>query len=330
MTQIGPPAARPAAVEPRSRNGGPGQPALAPRRRALLRALALLLLAATLPAQAQVAIEVPGTPVLNGTLWLPEGGARGPLVLLLHGAGGAFTDHAPLGLALAQSGIAAVAVTQVADRTAPDAFARMAVRARDATRVLDHVLAARPDRLDPARIGVFGYSAGGTAALLLIGGRADPARWVALCAEHPEERLCQSPFGRAALEAAPGLAPVAAADPRVRAALLAAPALGFLFVPEGLAEVPPRVGLRIWRAGADTVLREPHHAEAIAPALPGRPVPVVVPHAHHWVFLPPCDSERLVALPYLCADPPGLDRAAFLRDFAADAVAFFATALRLP
>jgi predicted dienelactone hydrolase len=206
----------------------------------------------------------------------------------------------------------------------------MAGRARDATRVLDHVLAAHPARLDPARIGAFGYSAGGTAALLLIGGQADPARWVALCAAQPEERLCQSPFGRAALEAAPGLPAFGAADARVRAAVLAAPALGFLFAPEGLAAVPPGTALRIWRAGADTVLREPHHAEAIAPLLPGRPVPLVVPEAGHWVFMPPCDAERRVALPYLCADPPGLDRVAFLRDLAADAVAFFGAALRAP
>lgn len=287
----------------------------------------LLLLLLALPARAQVAVEVPGTPPLAGALWLPADAARGPLVLLLHGAGGAFTDHAPLGAALAQAGIAAVGVTQAADRNAPNAFARMQTRARDATRVLDAVLAAHPDRLDPARIGVFGYSAGGTAALLLIGGRVDPARWIALCAANPDERLCQSPFGRAALEAAPGLAPFGAADARVRAALLAAPALGFLFAPDGLAQVPSTTPVRIWRAGADTVLREPHHAEAIAPLLPGRPRPAVVPEAGHWVFMPPCDAERRVALPYLCADPPGLDRATFLRDFAADAVAFFGVAL---
>ncbi|WP_198369709.1 alpha/beta hydrolase family protein [Roseomonas rosulenta] len=292
----------------------------------IARALVLLLLLA-LPARAQVAIEVPGTPPLAGALWLPEGGARGALVLLLHGAGGAFTDHAPLGQALAQAGIAAVAVTQPADSSAPNAFARMQARARDATRVLDHVLAARPDRLDPARVGVFGYSAGGTAALLLMGGRVDPSRWIALCAAYPEERLCQSPFGRAALEAAAGLPPFGAADARVRAVLLAAPALGFLFAPDGFAQVAPGTMVRLWRAGADTVLREPHHAEAIAPLLPGRPAPTVVPGAGHWVFMPPCDAERRVALPYLCADPPGLDRAAFLRDFAADAVAFFRAAL---
>jgi predicted dienelactone hydrolase len=287
--------------------------------------VALLLLA--LPARAQIAIELPGTPPLAGALWLPAGQARAPLVLLLHGAGGAFTDHAPLGVALAQAGIAAVAVTQAANRSAPDAFARMEARARDATRVLDHVLAAQPDRLDSTRIGVFGYSAGGTAALLLMGGRADPSRWIALCATHPEERLCSSPFGRAALEAAPGLRPFAVPDPRVRAVLLAAPALGFLFAPDGFAQVAPGTTVRIWRAGADTVLREPHHVEAIAPLLPGRPLPSVVPDAGHWVFMPPCDAERRVALPYLCADPPGLDRAAFLRDFAADAVAFFRTGL---
>jgi predicted dienelactone hydrolase len=292
-------------------------------RLVILFACALLVPAA----RAQQPIAVPGTPPLPGALWLPAGAAPAPLVLLLHGAGGAFSDHAPLGEALARAGIAAMAVTQEADRTAANAFARMAVRARDATRALDFVLETQAARIDAARIGVFGYSAGGTAALLLVGGQVDPARWSVLCANQPEERLCQSTFGRSALEAAAGLAPFGAADGRVRAALLAAPALGFLFAPDGLAAVPPGTMLRIWRAGDDTVLREPHHAEAIAPLLPGRPVPVVVPQAGHWVFMPPCDSERRAALPYLCADPPGLDRATFLRDFAADAVAFFTLAL---
>ncbi len=288
------------------------------------RFLALLLagVLAAAPTLAQPPVAVP-----HGALWLPGGAAPAPLVLLLHGAGGGFADHAPLGQALAQAGIAALAVTQAADRAAPNAFARMASRARDATRLLDHALAAHPTRLDAGRIGVFGYSAGGTAALLLAGGRADPARWAALCSQDPEERLCHSPFGRAALEAAGGLPPIAAPDPRVRAVLLAAPALGFLFAPDGLEAVPLSTPFRIWRAGADTVLREPHHADAIAPLLPGRPVPVVVPQAGHWVFMPPCDAERRAALPYLCADPPGLDRDAFLRGFAADAVAFFSAAL---
>jgi predicted dienelactone hydrolase len=293
----------------------------------ILRSLALVL-ALALPAAAQTVLAVPGTPPLEGRLWLPEGNAPAPLVLLLHGAGGDWSDHAPLGIALAAAGIAAAAVRQPADRTAPHAFARMAGRARDASRVLDHLLAASPARIDPRRIGVFGYSAGGTAALLLAGGRADPARWAALCAADPEERLCGSAFGQAALAAArAGATPVAAPDPRLRAALLAAPALGFLFTPDGLAGVPAGTAFRLWRAGADTVLREPHHAEAIAPLLPGRPRPAVVPAAGHWVFLPPCDAERRAALPYLCEDPAGLDRLAFLRDFHADAVGFFAAAL---
>ncbi|CAH0284639.1 alpha/beta fold hydrolase [Roseomonas sp. CECT 9278] len=300
-----------------------------PRRRGAVPrgAVLLLLFALALPARAQTPLALPGSPPPAGALWLPDGAARAPLVLLLHGAGGTFADHAPLAAALARAGIAALAVTQEADRAAPNAFARMAARARDASRVLDQVLAAQPARVDPARIGVFGYSAGGTAALLLAGGRADPARWVALCADHPDERLCHSPFGRAALEAAAGLAPFAAPDARVRAALLAAPALGFLFAPDGLRAVPPTTAVRLWRAGDDTVLREPHHAEAIAPLLPGRPVPVVVPQAGHWVFMPPCDAQRRAALPFLCADPPGLDRDAFLAGFAADAVVFFSAAL---
>ncbi len=293
------------------------------------RLAALVLLAASLLARgaaAQTLFEVPGAPPLEAALWLPEGHARVPLVILLHGAGGAWADHAPLGAALAAAGIAAAGFTQVADRAAPNPFLRMATRARAGSRTLDAVLARAGDRIDPARIGVFGYSAGATAALLLVGGRADPARWTALCAATPQERFCATPFGRSALAAA-DMPPIAAADPRFRAAMLAAPALGFLFVPDGLTGVPPGTALRIWRAGNDSLLAEPFHAEAIAPCLPGHPVPQVVPGADHWVFMPPCSAERRAAEPWLCADPPGFDRAAFHAAFNADAIAFFSAAL---
>lgn len=277
------------------------------------------------PVAAQAVFTVPGPAPLEAALWLPEGGGRSPMVLLLHGAGGAWTDHAPLGAALAAAGIAAVGFTQGAPATA-DPFTRMAERARAASRVLDAALARAGGRADPGRLGVFGYSAGATTALLLIGGRADPSRWRALCAALPQDRLCTSRFGHAALAAA-ARPPVSAPDPRLHAALLAAPALGFLFAPDGLGGVPRNTAVRLWRAGADSLLAEPWHAEAIAPLLPGHPVPQVVPGADHWVFMAPCDDARRTAEPWLCSDPPGFDRPAFHAVFEADAAAFFARAL---
>lgn len=297
------------------------------RRVAALVLVTVALLART--AVAQTVFEVSGTPPLEAALWLPDGATRAPLVLLLHGAGGRWSELAPLGAALAGAGIAAAGFTQVADRSAPNAFARMAARARTASRVLDAVLVRAGDRVDPGRLGVFGYSAGATAAMLLIGGRADPARWRALCEVAPQERLCLSPFGQSALAAADAPA-FTAPDSRFRAAMLAAPALGFLFAGDGMRGVPPGTAVRLWRAEADSLLAEPNHAEAIAPLLPGHPVPSVVPGADHWVFTPPCGPERRAAEPWLCADPPGFDRAAFHRAFRADAIAFFRAALAPP
>jgi len=47
------------------------------------------------------------------------------------------------------------------------------------------------------------------------------------------------------------------------------------------------------------------------------------PKADHWVFIPPCTPELAEAVPDICADPPGVDRAAAHARINADALAFF-------
>jgi hypothetical protein len=60
----------------------------------------------------------------------------------------------------------------------------------------------------------------------------------------------------------------------------------------------------------------------IADSLPGKPEIHVLP-AGHFAFLAPCSAELAAAIPRICTDPPGFDRAAFHRDFNASIIGFF-------
>jgi hypothetical protein len=53
-----------------------------------------------------------------------------------------------------------------------------------------------------------------------------------------------------------------------------------------------------------------------------------VPAADHFVFLAPCSARLTRAVPGICVDPPGFDRAAFHRDFNRTIIAFLRQSLR--
>jgi predicted dienelactone hydrolase len=186
------------------------------------------------------------------------------------------------------------------------------------------MLASWPQHLvlDPARIGMFGFSAGGFAALVTIGGVPDMTRATSYHAEHPDEwasRKVNGPYKPPPPEAF-------VHDPRVAAAVIASPAIGYSFTPQGLAEV--RVPIQLWRGDKDEVLPHPRHAQNVYDGLPAKPEYHVVPNAGHFAFLAPCPKALERIAPEICHDPEGFDRAAFHREFNAAVVAFFEAKLR--
>jgi predicted dienelactone hydrolase len=122
----------------------------------------------------------------------------------------------------------------------------------------------------------------------------------------------------------PDLQPIA--DPRVKAAVVMAPALDYLFDAPGLA--PVRAPIRIYQAGADELLPEPWHAERLRRLLPTAPEFEVVPGAGHFVFLAPCSEAFARMVPPACTDPPGVDRVAVHARLNAEIVDFFRRTLR--
>jgi predicted dienelactone hydrolase len=115
-------------------------------------------------------------------------------------------------------------------------------------------------------------------------------------------------------------------DGRIKAAVIAAPALGPSFTPVGLANVT--VPIQLWRAANDHVLPHPYHVQTVYDALPKKPEYHVVPKADHFSFLAPCSDSLARMAPAICQDEPGFDRAAFHEQFNDAVVAFFKA--RLP
>jgi predicted dienelactone hydrolase len=252
-----------------------------------------------------------------------------PLIVVSHGSGGSFEGHYDTALALAEAGFVVAAVTHTGDNYRDQSgFTRVENRPRHIKMLIDFMLASWPrhELIDPARIGMFGFSAGGFTALVLVGGIPDLTRVAPYCAAHPDEWAC-----RKAKEHHIDARAVPAAfvhDPRIAAAVIAAPAIGYAFTPDALAGI--KASIQLWRGDSDELLPHPRHAQNVYEGLPTKPEYHVVPNAGHFAFLAPCTPLAERFAPEICRDPAGFDRAAFHREFNAAVVAFFRARLPAP
>jgi predicted dienelactone hydrolase len=115
-------------------------------------------------------------------------------------------------------------------------------------------------------------------------------------------------------------------DARIKAIVVAAPAVAYAFMPDGLRAVT--VPVQLWRADADQLLPAPDYADAVRTALPSPPDFQTVPGAGHFDFLTPCSDALARVAPVICQDPPDFNRAAFHQRFNASMVAFFNKTLK--
>ena len=266
----------------------------------------------------------------------PIATGRHPLVVISHGSGGSGTNQHDIAAALARAGFVVAAVTHTGDNSRDQRYVgtrQFSERSRHVARLIDHMTRNWPEHasIDPSRIGVYGYSAGATTALITLGGRPDLAKFDAHCAAHPEAWDCRLIAAARAEAAAAGVAPasgpaVFTADPRVKAGFIVAPALGYTFVDGGLDRV--RRPVQLWVGEKDEITPAVWNADVVARNLAARPPVRMVAGASHYSFLPPCSAELSAAVPFICAEPAGFDRAAFHRGLALSAVEFFGATLK--
>ena len=317
----------------------------------ILISLALYIYATALKPEApvgfqQVAIRDPGHPPLAAAIWYPTtanpgfallglagekvatdgavAGNRLPLIVFSHGTGASQFSHADTALALAQNGFVVIAPLHTGDNFQdgsdvgkPDWLLN---RSRHVGRAIDMAITSWKDRshIDSNRVGVFGFSAGATTALISVGGAPDLQRIASHCAEHPEF-VCKLTTPEKYRHLKPQLWH---SDRRIRAAVIAAPGLGFTFTAARLSAV--HVPVQLWQGAEDQTVPSATNAALIRQYLAEPPEMHLVPGAVHYSFLAPCG---LFSPPQLCRDSEGFDRRAFHKTFNDAVVNFFRTKL---
>ncbi len=261
----------------------------------------------------------------------PVAGEHLPLIVISHGNGGGYDNHYDTAVALAEAGFVVAAVSHAGDTHEDQSRALFLWdRPRQIHELIDYMLARWPahGRIDARRVGMFGFSSGGFTTLVAIGGVPDMSVVAAHTLAHPTYYDAQLPR-----RAAPEIRAEAAAarvtltasswvhDSRIKAAVVAAPALGYAFGREGLKDIS--VPVQLWRAEDDHILPNPDYAEAVRVALPRSPEFHLVAKADHFDFLAPCSDLLRQMAPQICVSAPGFDRAAFHETFNHEVVRFF-------
>ena len=252
-----------------------------------------------------------------------------PLVVISHGNGGSFGSHIDTAIALARAGYVVAALTHSGDNYRDQSRAvDMANRPRQLKLLTDYMLAdwVQHAAVDPARIGAFGFSSGGFTVLVDAGAEPDLTKVQPHCATHPGYYDCTlvARFPGALDRLTRGQ--IWTHDPRLKAAVVAAPALGYAFGKSGLQKVT--IPMQLWRAEFDHILPHPDYAEAVDHDLPVPPDYRLALNADHFDFLAPCSDALRKAAPPICVSRPGFDREAFHADFDRAVVAFFDTHLK--
>jgi predicted dienelactone hydrolase len=261
-------------------------------------------------------------------------GEKLPLVLISHGAYGSLASHYDTAIALAQAGFVVAALTHTGDNSNDQSYLGNQIdlidRPRQVKLLLDWMLASWPeqDQLDQRRVGIFGFSLGGFTSLVEIGGTPELKRMALLCSTHPGAPECafiKQTHGDQ-LDSNPAR-PEWVHDARVRAAVIAAPAVSFLFGPGDLKHVT--IPIQLWRAEDDSQSPDATNSGIVRNELPVHPEEHIVPGQDHYVFLAPCSAALAVAVPDICHDTVNFDRAAFHRTFDQAVVSFFEKELRV-
>ena len=259
---------------------------------------------------------------ISATKDCPITGTRWPLIVISHGRKGTFLDHRDTAQALADAGFVVAAISHPGDKAQDSSqfndLATFVARPADIKRLIDYLLGSwsYAAAIDPNRIGLFGYSRGGYAGLVLAGANPRFSRNEGMCIGRAST-ICEA--------VRQGTVEPLVHDRRVKALVIADP-LSVFFTKTSFDEV--RIPIQLWRSehGGDRVT--PESVAALADALPVKPDFHTVPNAQHFSFLPPCPNDLAASAPDICTEPSNFDRKAFHNGFNVAVLEFFRQVLR--
>lgn len=254
-----------------------------------------------------------------------------PLVLLSHGSGARGTSMAWIATALAENGFLVVAPdhpgTTSGDST-PQDTPKIWERTDDISTIITSLTtdATWGKSIDTNRIGILGFSLGGTTAMELAGARASLDAYVQYCVDYAGSMDCRwFVGGRGYKNDKPidvpklDLRTVDRArfeqsnhDDRIRAAVLVDPGLEVAFTKESLAGID--IPLSFVNLGSVGQIPVSVLSDELARKVPGASY-VQVDDADHFSFLPVCKQDASAFLKSVgevdpICEPTGRDRAA--------------------
>ena len=259
------------------------------------------------------------------------------LILISHGYGGWYAGHADTAAALADAGFI-VAAPSHSGNTWSDMSSSIDQWALDRpqqmSRVLDHVLqhTELKAHVDPEKVGVYGFSAGGYTALGLIGGTPDLDYADQYCTDNPQEFVCTEgmidEMRKANMHKLPNEA--WGADSRIKAASVSAPGLGFSYTRASLATV--KADVQLWSGELDESVPTKTNAALLATRLPQTPETHWVEKANHFAFMTVACRDAFKQddpeeYQIVCGDADGFDRFDFHTDMHEQMVRFFENSL---
>ncbi len=233
-----------------------------------------------------------------------------PLLILSHDSPGDRFSYHDTAAFLARRGFVVAALTHDEDNinnmSKPFTLQQLTTRAKQISGFISALLehADMAHMIDEKRIGLIGFGAGGTAALMVGGAIPDGSGWKDYCAKTDEnDPYCSAwAMNRMNIMARDLPMKTSLADPRVKAVAAVAPGFGMLFSDAAMRFFYPP--LLLIRADRDTVNRTPHHADAILHHSPSSTLFATLPDTNAIDLMAECPKALKNDLPEICGDLP--------------------------
>jgi predicted dienelactone hydrolase len=257
---------------------------------------------------------------IEGVKDCPPAGKGLPLIVISHGMLEDMFSHHDTAEFLADAGFAVLTLNHPQDSSSAskdtvDNISSFMVRPVDIGRAISFVLSSSQTvvDIDSRRIGFFGFSRGGYTGLVLAGAVPDfhtllfpcPAEFL-MCRQIRDNDM---PPARI-----PGY------DPRIKAFVIADP---LSFFPDKTSLQKVTAPIQLWSSEHGGMGIRPEDVASVRRNLPKAPEFHRPAHSAHFAFQFPCSQEVARAMAFVCADPPGFDRADFHRKFNAQVLKFF-------